>query len=84
MVVHLAGFIYGGCDYEGAIPVKLNTADLPCVTNQSVDTPEKKTENVAVSHMYAESIGAMNVLYSVNDDTHMHCNNNNNYNCLTF
>ena len=40
MIVHLAGFVHGACYYEGAIPVKLNIADFPPVTNQSVDTSE--------------------------------------------
>lgn len=42
MIVHLAGFVHGPCDYEGAIPVELSVADFGPMTNQSVDTSEVK------------------------------------------
>lgn len=45
MTVHLAGFVYGACDYEGAIPVKLSIADSSPVTNQSVDTSDKNRKH---------------------------------------
>lgn len=52
IIGYLAGFVHGACDYEGAVPVKLNVADFPSVTSQNVDTSEKKRKgrNESVVH----------------------------------
>ncbi len=71
IIVHLAGFVHGACDYKGAIPVKLNVADFPSVTSQSVDTSEKKNRkrsSVSCSLFYTESMGVMHALCSISDD----------------
>lgn len=69
-MLHLAGFIHGAGDYEGAIPVKLNIADFPPVTNQSVDTSEKQDRECG-SESVVHYCYAMHVLYSIPHDTHV-------------
>lgn len=69
MAVHLAGFVHGGCDYEGAIPVKLNIADFPPVTHQSVNTSGKKRkQEMSQLCMHACKVYMWNA-HTVNDDT---------------
>lgn len=67
---HLAGFIHGACDYEGAIPIKLNIADFTPVTNQSADTSEKHRKQQWFSRalLYAECLSFVHVLYNATDD----------------